>query len=117
VSKTGPRGQQILKASLVYVAVIIGALGFSLVRARLAGKRALENEPAAYSTQPFFSLTTNRTFASNERAKLSVSYRSVDHLDFRQVLDPVGAEISRHDQFERIAAGAALLQRSACAKF
>jgi len=91
VSKTGPRGQQILKASLVYVAVIIGALGFSLVRARLAGKRALENEPAAYSTQPFFSLTTNRTFASNERAKLSVSYRSVDHLDFRvyQVRDPL----------------------------
>ncbi|MCU1268030.1 MAG: alpha-2-macroglobulin-like protein [Acidobacteria bacterium] len=92
MSKLGPRGQQLLKASAVYIAVIIAVLAFSVVRARLmANKRADVTEPPVYTSQPFFSLTTNRTFSSAERAKLSVSYRSVDHLDFRvyQVKDPL----------------------------
>ena len=92
MSKIGPRGQQLLKASAVYAAVIVAVLAFSVVRARLmASKRPDTSEPAVYTSQPFFSLTTNRTFSSAERAKLSVSYRSVDHLDFRvyQVKDPL----------------------------
>ncbi len=92
MSKSGPRGQQLLKASVVYGAVILAVLAFSVIRARLvASKNAELAEQRIYSTQPFFSLTANRTFASTEKARLSVSYRSVDHLDFRvyQVKDPL----------------------------
>jgi uncharacterized protein YfaS (alpha-2-macroglobulin family) len=92
VSKLGPRGRQLLKASAIYVGVIVAVLVFSYARARsLANKQSDKSEAPLFTSQPFFSLTTNRTFASSERARLSVSYRSVDHLDFRvyQVKDPL----------------------------
>lgn len=91
MSKLGPRGRQLLKASAVYAAVIVALLAFSVIRARKLATPKDKGEQPVYTGQPFFSLTTNRTFASGERAKLSVSYRSIDHLDFRvyQVKDPL----------------------------
>ena len=76
----------------VYAVVLGGVLGFSLIRARLSAVRQASLEEArAFSNEPFFSLTTNRTFAPAERARLSASYRAVDHLDFRvySVRDPL----------------------------
>jgi hypothetical protein len=76
----------------VYAIVLIGALGFSFYRVRhaAANKAALANA-AAFSNEPFFSLTANRTFAPTERVRISASYRAIDHLDFRvyQVKDPL----------------------------
>lgn len=76
-----------------YLVVIIGIFAFNAIRLR-AARQALAEPPASPETangKPFFSLTTNRTFASNEQARLWASYQGVDHLDFRvyRVKDPV----------------------------
>ena len=91
MSNISPRLRQVLTIVAVYLVVLGGVFGFSAIRARLAAAKAAENNQAVFSTQPFFSLTANRTFAPTERARISASYRSVDHLDFRvyAVNDPV----------------------------
>lgn len=75
----------------VYMAAII--LAFSFAYLRLRSRAAASQSTAAESAdvKPFFSLTTNRTYATNERARLWVSYQGVDALDFRvyRVSDPV----------------------------
>src|ERR1700674_1730261 len=84
--------KRILTTSLIYLGVIIAALAFNVVRARMIAKKAAQTTAqATFSDKPFFSLTTNRTFAPGERANLSASYRGIDHLDFRvyQVKDPL----------------------------
>lgn len=92
MSKLSPRLIKYAGVAAIYLAVAVGVFGFSWIRDRVSAHRATEaaNAPA-FATEPFFSLTTNRTFAPNERAKLSASYRAVDHLDFRvyQVRDPL----------------------------
>src|SRR6267378_3007104 len=92
VSKPGLRARQVLGVSAIYASLIIIVLAFCVVRARLIAKNAADtSEAAVFTNQPFFSLTTNRTFAPGERARLSASYRAIDHLDFRvyQVKDPL----------------------------
>src|SRR3982751_4826521 len=92
LSNTSPRLRQALTIVAVYLVVLGGVFGFSVIRARLAAAKSVENNPATtFSTEPFFSLTANRTFAPTERARISASYRSVDHLDFRvyAVNDPL----------------------------
>lgn len=72
-----------------YLAVIVIAFGFNLYRLRASDARAGEKTPEpSYaernrSAKPFFSLTTNHTFAATERAQLSASYQGISHLDFR----------------------------------
>ena len=48
-------------------------------------------QPPDPHAKPFFSLHTNRTYATTDRARLWVNYRGVDALDFRvyKVQDPV----------------------------
>ena len=92
MTKTSNRLGYWAKVLAVYGLVLGGVLGFSLIRARLsAAKQAELAEAPVFSNEPFFSLTTNRTFAPTEGARLSASYRSIDHLDFRvyQVKDPL----------------------------
>ena len=92
MSKAGSRGKQLLRVSAIYAALIVTVLAFSVVRARLMARNPDDtSEAPLFTNQPFFSLTTNRTFAPGERARLSASYRGVDHLDFRvyQVKDPL----------------------------
>jgi len=91
-SRLSPRLKRGLATSSIYLGVIIAALAFSVIRARLMAKSiAVTTQPTSFTDKPFFSLTTNRTFAPGERARLSASYRGVDHLDFRvyQVKDPL----------------------------
>ena len=92
MSKAASRGKQLLRVSTIYALLIVTVLAFSVVRARLMAKNTDDtSEAPLFTNQPFFSLTTNRTFAPGERARLSASYRGVDHLDFRvyQVKDPL----------------------------
>ena len=74
----------------VYLAAIIIALSFTVWRMR-AHTIQQNSAEASADTQPFFSLTTNRTYGTNERPRLWVSYQGVDSLDFRvyRVSDPV----------------------------
>jgi hypothetical protein len=87
------RAQQLLKTSSIYVSVILLVLAFNAIRLRILS-RAQAASPEAETNvvvPPYFSLNTNRTFASGERARLWTSYQGIDHLDFRvyQVKDPV----------------------------
>ena len=92
MSNPSSRARQLLTISAVYVSLAIGVFGFSVIRARMLAKNLADAaKQVSFTDKPFFSLTTNRTFAPGERAKLSASYRGVDHLDFRvyQVKDPL----------------------------
>lgn len=91
MSKLSPRTGKLLKVVAIYSAVAIGVFGFSVVRARLLSRVQAQAAQPIFIDKPFFSLTTNRTFAPSERARLSASYNSIDYLDFRvyQVNDPV----------------------------
>jgi uncharacterized protein YfaS (alpha-2-macroglobulin family) len=80
-----------LKVGAIYSLVIAGIFGFSLIRARLLSRVQAQAQQPVFTDKPFFSLTTNRTFAPGERARVWASYNAVDYLDFRvyQVNDPV----------------------------
>jgi uncharacterized protein YfaS (alpha-2-macroglobulin family) len=62
----------------------------SRARAGAAPEPEIETTERAPATKPFFSLSTHRTYGSNDTARLWVDYQAVDHLDFRvyQVKDP-----------------------------
>lgn len=91
---TNSRSYRIVITSLVYVVAIAGALTIATLRSR-AKARATTTTPAEeverpLSSKPSFSLSTHRTFGTNDNARLWVDYQAVDHLDFRvyQVKDP-----------------------------
>jgi alpha-2-macroglobulin len=87
----------------VYLAAVLLAVGFAFVRvrteSRFAARSAPESLPAGgyektppdEHARPFFSLHTNRTYATTDRARVFVNYRGVGDLDFRvyRVKDPV----------------------------
>src|ERR671928_323019 len=87
----------------VYLAAILLVFGFVALRLKArysyaAGVAPTElNEygrtpqPPDPHAKPFFSLHTNRTYATTDRARLWVNYRGVEDLDFRvyKVKDPV----------------------------
>src|SRR5205085_5584810 len=93
--------RKLIASILIYLAVIIAALGFSYWRVRaLAEGTAQEFFPQedyyerkadAAPPQPFFSLLTNRTYGTNERARVFVNYHDLDTLDFfvYKINDPV----------------------------
>ena len=91
MSKLSPRAAQLLRAAAVYFSVILAVLAFGVVRARIISRQQVQAQQIPLTDKPFFSLTTNRTFAPSERAKLWASYHGIDYLDFRvyQVNDPV----------------------------
>jgi uncharacterized protein YfaS (alpha-2-macroglobulin family) len=82
-----------LPVAPIYLLAIAVVLGFNLLRFRASQPAvvATEQVPAVFTGRPFFSLSTNRTFGPDERARVWASYQSVDHLDFRvyRVKDPV----------------------------
>jgi hypothetical protein len=79
-----------LKTAGTYFAVILAALAFNLYRLR-AEPAEKEWPEQAESEQPFFSLTTNRSFRTTEQARLWASFKGISALDFRvyRVADPV----------------------------
>jgi uncharacterized protein YfaS (alpha-2-macroglobulin family) len=87
----------------VYLAAILLVFGFVALRVKArysfeaqvapdslpyAGRTPQPPDPHA---KPFFSLHTNRTYATTDRARVWVNYRGVEALDFRvyKVKDPV----------------------------
>lgn len=84
-----------LKTIATYLAIIIAAFAFNLYRlhATVTAEKSVEQSFAErnVNAKPFFSLTTNQSFRTDERALLSASYQGVEHLDFRvyRVNDPV----------------------------
>ncbi|HLF83582.1 MAG TPA: MG2 domain-containing protein, partial [Blastocatellia bacterium] len=78
----------------VYLLVIAGALSISTLRLR-AQSGAVEpaaSESASTATyKPYFSLSTNRTYGTADRARVWINYVGIDQMDFRvyRVDDPV----------------------------
>jgi uncharacterized protein YfaS (alpha-2-macroglobulin family) len=97
VSKTNQGPRRILLSAAIYLAVVISAFGFSVIRSRAARNQPAQPAqpetpaPTVSSTKPYFSLTTNRTYSPNETSRVWASYQNIDHLDFRvyRVKDPV----------------------------
>ena len=82
-----------LSAFLIYVVVIVAAVSLADRRLRTAAEAASVVAPAATTvdtTQPYFSLSSNRTFGASENPRLWLDYRGVSSLDFRvyRVNDP-----------------------------
>src|SRR5262249_36590619 len=79
---------------MVYVVVIAAVCTVAMLRSRAmpvtTGYTPTRTPSEASSDRPYFSLSTHRTFGTNESARLWVDFRHVDHLDFRvyQVKDP-----------------------------
>ena len=91
---TNSRAYRVAITSLVYLVAIAAALTIATLRSR-AKAGASETAPVEelerpVSSKPFFSLSTHRTYGTNDNARLWVDYQAVDHLDFRvyQVKDP-----------------------------
>ena len=87
-----PRLRRYLATAAIYLAVAASAFGFNIIRSRTARATAEPPLPAptVVSSKPYFSLTTNRTYAPSETTRLWASYQNVDYLDFRvyRVKDP-----------------------------
>ncbi|HEY6120835.1 MAG TPA: MG2 domain-containing protein, partial [Pyrinomonadaceae bacterium] len=76
----------------VYLIVIASVCTVAVLRTR-AMQAALPrqvNQTQPASAQPYFSLSTHRTFGTTEGARFWIDYQNLDHLDFRvyQVKDP-----------------------------
>src|SRR6266852_317863 len=93
MSDNNQRLRRYLATAAIYLAVAASVFGFNVIRsraARQAAQPASPAQPAVVSTQPYFSLTTNRTYSPNETARLWASYQNIEYLDFRvyRVKDP-----------------------------
>src|SRR3954471_16845432 len=85
-----------------YVVVALLVVAFAVIRVRTHNRFAVQSAPDTLDYQatktppdpnakPFFSLITNYTYSSTDKARIWVNYRGVDALDFRvyRVKDPV----------------------------
>ena len=85
----------------VYAAVALVAFAFCALQVGYMNRYRVLSAPDVLSARyyeapkddakPFFSVLTNRTYATTDRARIWVNYRNVDALDFRvyKVKDPV----------------------------
>ncbi len=90
------RSYRVLTGSIIYLTVIAGVLTIATLRSRALVATSFEADRfvgsgTSGSSKPFFSLSTNRTYGSSERARLWIDYQGVDKLDFRvyRVKDPL----------------------------
>jgi alpha-2-macroglobulin len=79
----------------IYLAIISAVFSLALLRPHAQGNEAAPAAEASPSPQapakPSFSLSTNRTFGTNDRPRVWVNYQGITSLDFRvyRVKDPV----------------------------
>ena len=87
-----------LTSIMVYSMVMMAILSFATWRMQAQGEQP-NNQPGGQaaatpqpspSVKPRFSLSTTRTYGTNEKARIYINYQGVDYLDFRvyQVKDP-----------------------------
>ncbi|MBV9924046.1 MAG: hypothetical protein JOZ96_03330 [Acidobacteria bacterium] len=96
--------RSLLTGVAVYAGALALVLGFVVLRVKARYSYAAAVAPEEVSSpyertpqppdphaKPFFSLHTNRTYATTDRARVFVNYRGVEALDFRvyKVKDPV----------------------------
>jgi hypothetical protein len=94
----------LLTSVAVYAAALALLVGFVVLRVKaryaytaavapdeVSSPYARTPQPPDPHAKPFFSLHTNRTYATSDRARVWVNYRGVEALDFRvyKVKDPV----------------------------
>src|SRR5215467_9312322 len=88
-----------LTVVFVYLAVIISTIALATFGNHVRGAQSTPAAPAVASpagpqpsptVRPRFSLSTNRTYGTDEKSRIYVGYQGVDSLDFRvyQVRDP-----------------------------
>lgn len=87
------RRSRMLSPVLVYVAIVAAAFFIADWRTHSAAQAPQVDssiDEAPVETKPFFSLSTNRTYATSENARLWLDHRGVESLDFRvyRVNDP-----------------------------
>jgi uncharacterized protein YfaS (alpha-2-macroglobulin family) len=92
--------RKLLTSLFIYLAVAFVLFSFSFWRLRMlaVGVSVGEDRPEIeykerdpnVPAKPFFSLTTNRTYGTQERPRLWLNYRDIDAIDFRvyRVNDP-----------------------------
>jgi uncharacterized protein YfaS (alpha-2-macroglobulin family) len=92
--------KKLLTSAVIYLAVLFAVFSFSFWRLRalaegysagewFAEQEYKERDPTK-PAKPFFSLLSNRSYGTNERARLWLNYRDIDAIDFRvyRVNDP-----------------------------
>lgn len=98
-----PNRSRLTTALITYAAVALIVFAFAVLRANninryrtVSAPDSLSENPRYYeppdpNAKPFFSINTNRTYATTDRARVWVNYRGLDALDFRlyKVKDPV----------------------------
>ena len=94
--------RRLLASVAVYAALAALLLGFAVLRVKTVNRFAVQSAPDELpeyaltktpppeNARPFFSLITNRTYGTGDRARVWVNYRGVESLDFRvyKVKDP-----------------------------
>jgi uncharacterized protein YfaS (alpha-2-macroglobulin family) len=83
-----------LKTIGIYLVVIAGTLSLSTLRLRAQSgsvETPASNTTATTTTKPYFSLSTNRTYGTADRARVWINYSGIDQMDFRvyRVADPI----------------------------
>ena len=80
---------------VVYLVVIASAMALAAMRNQVRGAQTAPAAPAANpqpspAVRPRFSLSTNRAYGTDEKARIYIGYQGIDSLDFRvyQVRDP-----------------------------
>jgi uncharacterized protein YfaS (alpha-2-macroglobulin family) len=85
--------RKLLLTTFIYLAVfgLAGALAQLQPRAQVDRGSPNTTPLPSPTVKPTFTLSTNRTYGTNDRPRIWVSYQGVDHLDFRvyQVKDPL----------------------------
>src|SRR5215510_14349254 len=84
-----------LTVVVVYLAVIASTIALAALRNQVRGAQTAPAAPAASpqpspAVRPRFSLSTNRAYGTDEKARIYIGYQGIDSLDFRvyQVRDP-----------------------------
>jgi hypothetical protein len=84
-----------LTVVFIYLAVIAGTIALATFRnhvrgAQTASPAAASSPQPSPSVKPRFSLSTNRTYGTNEKARIYIGYQGINTLDFRvyQIRDP-----------------------------
>jgi uncharacterized protein YfaS (alpha-2-macroglobulin family) len=86
--------QNRLTLFITYIAVIAATIALATLRNQVRGAEtapgAVASPQPSPAVKPRFSLSTNRTYGANEKARVYVGYQGIDSLDFRvyQVKDP-----------------------------
>ncbi|MDQ1592067.1 MAG: alpha-2-macroglobulin [Pyrinomonadaceae bacterium] len=91
--------RKFLTSILIYLAVVFVIFSFSFWRLRMlaegvpagdANEIEYKERDPTLPAKPYFALAANRTYGTNERPRLWLSYRDIDSIDFRvyRVNDP-----------------------------